>query len=115
MFVIRHCWHVIHTTALPCDIPFSGIYNCASAQVSLFTLGVAAAVTPEAAPILIAGDAASCHLPWRYRHMTPEIRRGDIRTGRHGENVSSVAVIVALSVSVTVNGVFILAYYPDQR
>ena len=29
--------------------------------------------------------------------------------------VSSVAVIVALSVSVTVNGVLYLAYYPDER
>ncbi len=86
-----------------------------SAQVSLFTLGVAAAVTPDGNPILIAGDAASCHLPWRYPPLTPEIRRGDIRTGRHGENRVSVAVIVALSVSVTVNGVLYPAYYPDQR
>ncbi len=115
MFVIRTARHVIHTTALPCDIPFSGSITCASAQVSLFTLGVAAAVPLTAAPILIAGDAASCHLPCGIRHMTPEIRRGDIRTGRHVKIVSSVAVIVALSVSVTVKAFYILAYYPDQR
>lgn len=39
------------------------------------------------------------------RHMTPEIRRGDIRLVGTVKIVSSVAVIVALSVSVTVNGV----------
>lgn len=49
------------------------------------------------------------------RHMTPEIRRGDIRTGRHGENRVQRRRYCGVIRQRHRQRRFISAYYPDQR